>query len=111
MSVCTSDQATLEFKQPTVASQAIVEFTDSKVEQAWSEADGSLLVFAETRGFNPEFDCRSGQCSACKTTLASGAVSYQTESPSSLEDNEILLCCTVRAAVENEDVTRLAIQL
>ncbi len=106
-----ADQATTEFASKPIATEAIVEFSESQVEQAWSEGDGSLLDFAEAHGFSPEFGCRSGQCGACKTTLVSGAVSYQTEPTSPLEDNEILLCCAVPAAVENEDVARLAIKL
>jgi ferredoxin-NADP reductase/predicted pyridoxine 5'-phosphate oxidase superfamily flavin-nucleotide-binding protein len=106
-----ADQATTEFTSKPIATEAIVEFSESHVEQAWSEGDGSLLDFAEAHGFSPEFGCRSGQCGACKTTLVSGAVSYQTEPTSPLEDNEILLCCAVPAAVENEDVARLAIKL
>ena len=106
-----ADQATTEFTPKPIATEAIVEFSESQVEQAWSEGDGSLLDFAEAHGFSPEFGCRSGQCGACKTTLVSGAVSYQTEPTSPLEDNEILLCCAVPAAVENEDVARLAIKL
>ena len=106
-----ADQATTEFTSKPIATEAIVEFSESQVEQAWSEGDGSLLDFAEAHGFSPEFGCRSGQCGACKTTLVSGAVSYQTEPTSPLEDNEILLCCAVPAAVENEDVARLAIKL
>lgn len=106
-----ADQATIEFKEIAVASQAIVEFTEAKVEQAWSGGDGSLLDFAEAHGFSPEFGCRSGQCGACKTTLVSGKVAYQTEPMSALEDDEILLCCAVPAAIEGEDVVKLAIEL
>jgi hypothetical protein len=106
-----ADQATVEFKPLAVASEAIVEFTDSQVEQAWSDGDGSLLDFAEAHGLSPEFGCRSGQCGACKTTLVAGAVVYQTEPSSPLQDDEVLLCCAVPARVEGEDVARLAVKL
>jgi ferredoxin-NADP reductase/predicted pyridoxine 5'-phosphate oxidase superfamily flavin-nucleotide-binding protein len=106
-----ADQASVEFKPLAVASEAIVEFTDSQVEQAWSDGDGSLLDFAEAHGFSPEFGCRSGQCGACKTTLVAGAVVYQTEPSSPLQDGEVLLCCAVPARVEGEDVARLAVKL
>jgi ferredoxin-NADP reductase/predicted pyridoxine 5'-phosphate oxidase superfamily flavin-nucleotide-binding protein len=105
------DHATVEFEHVAVASEAIVEFTDSQVEQAWTEGDGSLLDFAEAHGFSPEFGCRSGQCGACKTELVSGAVAYQTEPSSPLQDNEVLLCCAVPAKLEGEDVARLAVKL
>jgi ferredoxin-NADP reductase/predicted pyridoxine 5'-phosphate oxidase superfamily flavin-nucleotide-binding protein len=106
-----ADLATMEFKPLAAASEAIVSFTDSQVEQAWSNDDGSLLDFAEAHGFSPEFGCRSGQCGACKTRLVAGAVVYQTEPSSSLEEDEILLCCAVPAEVAGEDVVRLAIKL
>jgi ferredoxin len=106
-----ADQATVEFEPLAVANEAIVEFTDSQVEQAWSNGDGSLLDFAEAHGFSPDFGCRSGQCGACKTTLVSGAVVYQTEPSSPLQDDEVLLCCAVPAEVEGEDVVRLAVKL
>ena len=106
-----ADHATTEFTPLPIASAAIVEFTDSQVEQAWSDGDGSLLDFAEAHGFSPEFGCRSGQCGACKTTLVSGAVTYQTAPSSPLQDDEVLLCCAVPAAVAGEDVVRLAVKL
>ena len=106
-----ADQATAGFEPRASASEAIVEFADSQVEQAWSDGDGSLLDFAEAHGFSPEFGCRSGQCGACKTQLVSGEVVYQTEPSSPLEKNEILLCCAVPAEVAGEDVVKLAIKL
>lgn len=105
------DKPTAEFKPQPVANEAIVEFTQSHVEQAWSQADGNLLEFAESHGFTPEYGCRSGQCGACKTKLVSGQVTYQTELSSPVDENEVLLCCAVPAAVEGEDVVKLAIEL
>ena len=105
------DQATDEFESLPVASQAIVEFSDSQVEQAWSEDDGSLLDFAEAHGFSPEFGCRSGQCGACKIGLDSGAVSYLTEPSVPLNDDEVLLCCAVPAAVTGQDVVKITLKL
>ena len=52
-----ADQATVEFEPMAFASEAIVDFTDSQVEQAWSEGDASLLDFAEAHGLSPEFGC------------------------------------------------------
>ncbi len=105
------DLATTEFTPLPIATEAIIEFTDSKVEQAWTDADGSLLDFAESHGFTPEFGCRSGQCGACKTTLVSGKVAYQTEHSSATNDDEVLLCCAVPAAIEGEDVVKLKLKL
>ena len=106
-----ADQATVEFQALPAAGEAIVEFTDSQVEQAWSQGDGSLLDFAEAHGFSPEFGCRSGQCGACKTTLVAGTVAYQTEPSSPLQDDEVLLCCALPAAAEGGEVARLALEL
>ena len=106
-----ADQATVEFQALPAASEAIVEFTDSQVEQAWSQGDGSLLDFAEAHGFSPEFGCRSGQCGACKTTLVAGTVAYQTEPSSPLQGDEVLLCCALPAAPEGGEVARLALEL
>lgn len=106
-----TDQATQKVKARAVASEAIVEFRDSNVEQAWAPGDGSLLEFAEAHGFNPEFGCRSGQCGACKTRLLAGEVSYQSEPSSPLEHDEILLCCSVPAQAPGEDIATLSIKL
>ena len=105
-----ADQSSKNFEPVAQASEAIVEFTQSKIEQAWSEKDGSLLEFAEAHGLTPEFGCRSGQCGACKTKLISGAVSYLTEPSSPLKEGEVLLCCAVPAAVPGQDVVKLAIE-
>jgi ferredoxin-NADP reductase/predicted pyridoxine 5'-phosphate oxidase superfamily flavin-nucleotide-binding protein len=106
-----ADKPTSEFKPLASASQAIVEFADSQLEQAWSEGDGSLLEFAEAHGLSPEFGCRSGQCGACKTTLVAGTVAYQTQPSSPLDDDEVLLCCAVPAAAAGEEVAKLVLKL
>ncbi|MEH6552006.1 MAG: pyridoxamine 5'-phosphate oxidase family protein [Pseudomonadales bacterium] len=105
------DQASNKFQPLTVASQAVVEFSDSQVEQAWSKSDGSLLDFAEAHGLSPEFGCRSGQCGACKVGLNSGVVSYLTEPSVPLNADEVLLCCAVPAAVTGQDVVKITLKL
>ncbi len=105
-----ADQSSKKFEFVAQASEAIVEFTDSGIEQAWSEQDGSLLDFAEAHGLTPEFGCRSGQCGACKTDLVSGAVSYLTEPSSPLNEGEVLLCCAVPAADIGRGVVNIAIK-
>ena len=106
-----SDQLTSVFKPAPVAREAIVEFTDSKLEQTWTQSDGSLLELAEAHGLTPEFGCRSGQCGACKVPLLAGRVSYQSEHSATVADTEVLLCCAVPAAVEGETVVKLALKL
>lgn len=93
------------------ATEAIVEFADSHVEQAWSRVDGNLLDFAEAHGLTPEFGCRSGQCGACKTKILSGSVSYTTKPSSPLGADEVLLCCAVPAAEAGSELTKLSLGL
>ena len=106
-----ADQATQIFTPEPTASEAIIEFTDANVEQAWSKEDGNLLDFAEAHGFSPEFGCRSGQCGACKTTLISGKVAYQTEHPATVNEDEVLLCCAVPAVGEDDQMVKLSLKL
>ena len=94
-----------------VANEAIVTFTESQIEQAWSQADGNLLEFAEAHGLTPEYGCRSGQCGACKAKLLKGSVCYQQEISSPLNKGEILLCSAVPAADTKNKIPRLEIQL
>ena len=104
------DQSSQKFEPVPQATEAIVEFTDSGVEQAWSTKDGSLLDFVESHGLTPEFGCRSGQCGSCKTQLLAGAVSYLTEPSSPLQADEVLLCCAVPAAVEGQDLVKIVVK-
>lgn len=94
-----------------VAQEAIIEFSDSKVEQAWNQGDGTLLEFAESHGFTPEFSCRSGQCGMCKTKLISGAVTYPNGHSVTIAEDELLLCCAEPAAVEGELTPKVSIKL
>jgi hypothetical protein len=104
------DQSSKKFEPIAQASEAIVNFTASNVEQAWSTKDGSLLDFAEAHGLTPEFGCRSGQCGACKAELISGAVSYLSEPSLPLGTGEVLLCCAVPAAVAGQDIVNISIK-
>ena len=97
--------------QLPVANEAIVTFTGSHLEQAWSIADGNLLEFAEAHGLTPEYGCRSGQCGACKAKLLKGKVAYQQEIETPLEKDEILLCSAVPAADMENEITRLEIEI
>ena len=106
-----ADQASACITDKSAAQQAIVEFSDSKVEQAWSAEDGDLLKFTESHGLTPEFGCRSGQCGACKVKLNSGEVTCLVEHPAPVENNEVLLCCSVPKAVEGTVMPRLSIDI
>lgn len=88
-----------------------VEFSDSKLEQAWSKGDGTLLEFAESHGLTSEYGCRNGQCGSCKTKLLTGKITYQHEYTTSIADDEVLLCCAVPAETENDDIAKISIKL
>jgi ferredoxin-NADP reductase len=105
------DQTKHVSAQLAVAEEAIINFSESQLEQAWSKGDGTLLEFAEAHGLNPDYGCRSGQCGACKAKLLSGNVCYQQEISSPLNDDEILLCCAVPAITVDKTLSRLEIKL
>ena len=105
------DHATQSFKQIPVAKEAIVEFTKSKVTQAWSEGDGTLLEFAEAHDLLPEYGCRSGQCGSCKVKLTAGNVSYKQQPQTSLSGDEVLLCCAMPAQSSDNDMVKIEIDI
>ncbi|NOQ17337.1 MAG: 2Fe-2S iron-sulfur cluster binding domain-containing protein, partial [Methyloprofundus sp.] len=94
-----------------VAKEAIIHFTESKVEQVWTKGDGTLLEFAEAHGLKPEFSCRSGQCGTCKVKLKKGRVSYQQNITAKLAEGEILLCSAMPAQSLENQSDKLEIEL
>ncbi|GAA5213652.1 pyridoxamine 5'-phosphate oxidase family protein [Corallincola platygyrae] len=99
-------------EQAELAREAIVEFTGTGVEQAWTPEQGTLLEFAEAHGLTPAFSCRNGQCGACRAQLVGGEVIYETQPGAAHENNEVLLCCAKPAAAESPDeMPTLAIEL
>ncbi|MDX2503361.1 MAG: pyridoxamine 5'-phosphate oxidase family protein [Gammaproteobacteria bacterium] len=106
-----SDHATESFQQIPVAKEAIVEFTKSKVKQAWTEGDGTLLEFAEAHGLLPEYGCRSGQCGSCKVKLNAGKVSYNQLLQTTVKDDEVLLCCAMPAESSGDDIVKIEIHI
>jgi len=71
----------------------VVEFRKSGIKAVW-DGVSSLLEFAEEQGLEPEFSCRAGVCSTCKSRLIGGEVSYFEEPLDELEPGEVLLCCS-----------------
>ncbi|BAN98336.1 hypothetical protein E05_35700 [Plautia stali symbiont] len=60
-------------------------------------------VATEARGLSPAYSCRAGHCGSCKTRLVKGAVTYPTRPSMTLAQDEVLICCTVPAQVEDGD--------
>ncbi len=60
----------------------------------WDGDANSLLDFVEAQGFNPDFSCRSGICSTCKTGLISGEVEYSEAPLDPPDKRHVLLCCS-----------------
>ena len=110
-SLIRDDENTVFDDQLPVAKDAIITFTESQFEQAWSAGDGNLLDFVEAHGLNPDYGCRSGKCGTCKQTLISGKVHYLQPVDLQLKTDEILLCCSVPAAEEGKDSSELKIKL
>lgn len=87
---------------PPVATEALVTFAKSGVEQIWREEEGSLLEFAENHGLTPEYGCRNGACGNCIVDVADGAVTYTATPSAGLQEGKALLCCAHPAeGVEN----------
>lgn len=80
-------------KAGTSSDAATVEFRRSGVTAVWDDASESLLAFAEEEGLSPEFSCRAGICSTCKSRLVAGEVDYFEEPLETLAEGEVLLCC------------------
>lgn len=81
------------------ASEAPVKviFAKSRKEAAWQPGGESLLELAEIQGLSPEFSCRSGTCGSCRTHLAGGAVTYESEPGAPHSNTDVLICQAVPA--------------
>ena len=110
--VRSSDQpTTVAVTLPPATEPVPVLFTESLKEGRWTPGSGTLLELAESRGLEPEFNCREGSCGTCKTRLLKGAVSYLKQPAAKLGDNEVLICCAVPAQPQGADEERLELAL
>lgn len=71
-----------------------VTFLKSGITADWDGEAHSLLDFAEAQGLEPDFSCRAGICSTCKSRLVSGDVAYFEEPLDDVAPDEVLLCCS-----------------
>lgn len=79
------------------ATEAVVTFEHSQVEQGWTPDQGTLLEFAEGHGLTPNFGCRGGSCGSCAVKVKSGKVAYQNKLNAEVVSDEALICCAVPA--------------
>lgn len=77
-----------------VGGQLQVEFRKSGLVTQWTGAADSLLDLAESMGLSPDFSCRAGVCSTCKSQIISGDVAYFEEPLDEMQAGEVLLCCS-----------------
>ena len=71
-----------------------VEFRKSGLTAVWDDEAESLLAFAEEQGLSPDFSCRAGICSTCKSRILEGEVAYFEEPLDEPGAGEVLLCCS-----------------
>jgi uncharacterized protein len=92
--------------RPAATEPVTIEFLKSGTGAQWQPGGGTLLELAEASGLSPEFNCRGGTCGTCRTRIAKGAVSYESEPAFHVDDNEALICCA-RPAADSEGTLQL----
>ena len=75
-----------------IASEAIVKFSESGKQAAWSDQYDSILEMAESNGVPLDSGCRAGSCGTCATRLINGKVSYADGVEPECEPGEFLPC-------------------
>lgn len=64
-----------------------------------SESDNVLTALL-ARGYDIEYQCRSGYCGSCRTKIIEGSVEYKEEPLAFIEKDEILpCCCTLKESI------------
>ncbi len=72
---------------------SVVTFAKSGITAVWDGSAESLLAFAEDQGLSPEFSCRAGICSTCRTRLVDGEIDYFEDPLDEPPAGEVLICC------------------
>lgn len=86
------------------AKEATVVFQRSGESAVWTPAHGTLLEFAEGKGYSPPYACRAGHCGSCATPLRSGSVTYAEATAFKPAEGDALLCCARPAAGGGERI-------
>ena len=55
----------------------------------------TILESLEQAGVEVHYHCRDGYCGACRCKIKSGEVNYIVDPLAFIDDDEILLCCSV----------------
>tara|TARA_R110001583_G_scaffold195070_1_gene368930 strand:- start:377 stop:643 length:267 start_codon:yes stop_codon:yes gene_type:complete len=55
----------------------------------------TILESLEAKNIESQSHCRDGFCGACRCIITSGEVKYTTDPLAYIEDNEILICCSI----------------
>lgn len=86
------------------AKEATVVFLRDGESAVWTPAHGTLLEFAEGKGYSPPYACRAGHCGSCATPLRSGSVTYAEATAFKPAEGDALLCCARPAAGGGERI-------
>lgn len=98
-------------RRPPSTKPVPVAFMNALKEARWMPDAGTLLDLAEACGLTPEFSCREGSCGTCRTKVLRGAATYIKEPTATVDEDEVLLCCSVPAQPEPGDENRLHLAL
>jgi uncharacterized protein len=90
--VATSEKQVNASLMVPAINQAEVGFSQSGQTFTWTNADGTLLEFAEAHGLEPDFSCRAGICGTCMCKLAAGEVTYEQAPTAAIETGSVLIC-------------------
>ncbi len=71
-----------------------VTFSRSGITASWNPDFESILDLAEAHGLSPDYSCRSGICSTCRTALEQGEVEYGQEPLDPPDEGWALICCS-----------------
>jgi len=76
-------------------SETVVRFNQSNIIAKFNGEQANLLEFAEANNIEVSFGCRIGACGSCKVCFSEGKVKPLYRSGVDLDNDEVLLCCSV----------------